>query len=138
VYKLDHDSDSVYADLENAWDRGEATPIADGMSAAPWLHAPAYSLKFTLENSGNVDGIEVAQAYVRFPEDSGEPPAVLRGFADITLAKGAQTEVVMTLSRYALSVWDVEKQGWKRPEGIIGVGVGSSSRMIWLNGTIPA
>ena len=45
--------------------------------------------------------------------------------------------VNITLSRYDLSIWDVKKQGWRRPEGQIGITVGKSSRDKCLQGVVP-
>ena len=44
--------------------------------------------------------------------------------------------VTITVSRYDLSIWDVEKQGWRRPDGEIKVTIGASSRDKQLNGVI--
>jgi beta-glucosidase len=42
------------------------------------------SATFTIKNSGLVYGAEVAQLYLGFPSDAGEPPKVLRGFTKVT------------------------------------------------------
>lgn len=34
----------------------------------------------SVKNSGKLDGAEVVQAYISFPESAGEPPKLLRGF----------------------------------------------------------
>jgi beta-glucosidase len=80
---------------------------------------------------------QVPQVYLHFPESANEPPSVLRGFTHVALAAGAKTSVVVTLSRYDLSIWDVEQQGWKKPEGEFEVSVGASSRDLKLRGVIP-
>ena len=45
--------------------------------------------------------------------------------------------MTITLSRYDLSIWDVVKQGWRKPNGPIGVTVGASSRDKRLSGVVP-
>ena len=45
--------------------------------------------------------------------------------------------MIITLSRYDLSIWDAVKQGWRKPDGVIGVTVGASSRDKRLNGAVP-
>lgn len=40
------------------------------------------------------------------------------------------------LSRYDLSIWDSKKQGWRRPDGPIGITVGRSSRDMRLSGVV--
>ena len=37
------------------------------------------TVTFTVANSGSVDGTEIPQLYLGFPEGAGEPPRVLRG-----------------------------------------------------------
>jgi hypothetical protein len=74
--------------------------------------------------------------YLHFPHHAGEPPAVLKGFTDVTLHPGHHKRVTIVLSRYDLSVWDVPEQAWKRPKGNIGVSVGASSRDRRLTGVI--
>ncbi|KAF8654787.1 hypothetical protein AX16_003442 [Volvariella volvacea WC 439] len=100
--------------IEN-WQRGEATPIAQGSSAALWLHQPAFNISFTVKNVGDYYGGEIPQLYIHMPSYTNEPPKLLRGFTDVSLNPGEKKVVTMTLSRYDLSIWDVEKQGWRRP-----------------------
>lgn len=101
------------------------------------MHAPAYSVQFDLTNTGAVRGTEVAQVYVRPPAAAGEPPQVLRGFTSAVLKPRETKTVVVTLSRYALSVWDEEGRGWRKMQGEVGVGVGASSRDVRLSGVLP-
>ena len=81
--------------------------------------------------------LKIPQLYLNFPESSGEPPSVLRGFSNVELHPGQEKTVTITLSRYDLSIWDVEKQGWRKPEGKFGVTVGASSRDGRLKGSVP-
>ncbi|KIM41998.1 glycoside hydrolase family 3 protein [Hebeloma cylindrosporum] len=123
--------------LISAWEKGEATAIEEGSSRALWLHRPAYQATFSVQNTGRVFGGEIPQLYLNFPSSSGEPPSVLRGFSNVELQPGQKRTVNITLSRYDLSIWDVEKQGWRKPEGKIGVTVGASSRDGRLKGSVP-
>jgi len=124
--------------LVSAWENGEATPIAEGSSSAFWLHTPAFTVSFTVANSGGVYGGEIPQVYVNFPPSAGEPPSVLKGFTNVQVVPGDQTSVSITLSRYDLSIWDVVQQGWRKPAGQIGITVGASSRDARLNGVLPS
>ncbi|CAA7264066.1 unnamed protein product [Cyclocybe aegerita] len=123
--------------LVEAWERGDATPISVGSSRAIWLHTPAYEAIFTVRNTGRIPGAEIPQLYLNFPASAGEPPLVLRGFADVFLGPGKSRTLTITLSRYDLSIWDVEKQGWRKPSGQFGVVIGASSRDARLRGTVP-
>jgi len=120
-----------------AWENGDATPIAEGSSRAFWLHRPAFTVSFTVENSGSVFGGEIPQLYVNFPDSAGEPPSVLKGFTNTELSPGDKNDVSITLSRYDLSIWDVVQQGWKKPQGQISITVGASSRDARLKGYLP-
>lgn len=71
------------------------------------------------------------------PSGSGEPPSVLRGFTVISLEPREKKRVIITLSRYGLSYWDVAAQGWRRPDGEFTFSVGASSRDFRLHGSIP-
>jgi Fibronectin type III-like domain/Glycosyl hydrolase family 3 C-terminal domain len=109
-----------------------------GASVAEWLHEPRYAVEFTVCNSGDVFGHEVAQAYVRHGPGANEPPMLLRAFERVGLDPGEYRRVRVTLSEYALSTWDVVTQRWRQPAGDIGLWVGASSRDIRLKGTIYA
>ena len=74
---------------------------------------------------------------MNFPASAGEPPSVLKGFTNTELSPGDKNRVKITLSRYDLSIWDVVQQGWKKPQGRIGITVGASSRDIRLKGHLP-
>ncbi|KAF7305507.1 Glycoside hydrolase family 3 protein [Mycena chlorophos] len=122
--------------LEKAWAAGNATPIATGSSTATWLHRPLYNVTFDVENSGPVWGGDIPQLYLHFPPLAGEPPSLLKGFTNVEVLPGDKATVALTLSRYDLSFWDAEAQGWRRPNGTIGLSVGTSSRDFRLSGSI--
>ncbi|KAJ8591217.1 glycoside hydrolase family 3 protein [Rhizopogon salebrosus TDB-379] len=130
--------DYAEMDLITNWENGGASPIAEGSSTALWLHMPAYQVTFNVKNSGAVYGGEIPQLYLHHPPSVGEPPSVLKGFTNVEVSPGQTAPVSITLSRYDLSVWDVVRQGWVKPEGTITFSVGASSRDFRLNGTIPA
>lgn len=123
--------------LIQAWENGNATAIAEGSSRALWLHRPAYQASFTVQNTGHVFGGEIPQLYINFPQDAGEPPSVLKGFTNTEMAPWETKRVTITLSRYDLSIWDTERQGWRKPQGKIGVTIGASSRDARLKGSVP-
>ncbi|KAI0364024.1 glycoside hydrolase [Pilatotrama ljubarskyi] len=130
-------ADRTAAALEAAWAAGKPSPAVEGGSTALWLHRPAFSVSFTVTNTGKVAGTEIPQVYVHFPAGAGEPPSVLRGFADVDVPAGGSRTVEVTLSRYDLSVWDAEAQGWRKPKGEITFSVGTSSRDFRLKGKVP-
>jgi len=79
---------------------------------------------------------QIPQLYLHMPSSSGEPPSILKGFTDVFLAPGQRKKATIHLSRHSLSFWDAEAQGWRRPDGDVGVSVGASSRDFRVNGRI--
>ncbi|KAJ7614790.1 glycoside hydrolase family 3 protein [Roridomyces roridus] len=90
---------------------------------------------FTIKNNGTLAGTEIPQLYIGFPPAAGEPPKVLRGFDEVSLAVGQSQSVSITVDERGLSVWDTPSQNWVRPTGKFSVFVGASSRDIRLQGT---
>ncbi|KIN92798.1 glycoside hydrolase family 3 protein, partial [Pisolithus tinctorius Marx 270] len=137
VTPVDASVDSAQAELIQNWENGGASPIEEGSSTALWLHMPLFQVTFNVENTGSVYGGEIPQLYVHHPPSAGEPPSVLKGFTDIELVPGQTGQASITISRYDLSVWDVVRQGWAKPNGTIEFSIGASSRDFRLNGTFP-
>jgi len=119
------------------WDSG-VTPStnATGASRAIWLHRPVYCISFYVQNVGEVAGVETPQLYLEFPPSSGEPPQTLKGFTNVALEPGETQQAQITISKYDLSYWDVVGQGWKKPNGTIGILISQSSRKVMLQGSI--
>jgi beta-glucosidase len=60
---------------------------------------PAYTISFSVTNSGGVEGTEIPQLYLGFPSGSGEPKMILRGFDEVKdLAVGESRTVSLGLS----------------------------------------
>ncbi|KAF5341514.1 hypothetical protein D9758_012584 [Tetrapyrgos nigripes] len=129
-------SDGDQSDLAANWEAGQANPRTVGSSTAFWLHRPAFEVKFDVQNTGDLAGGEIPQLYLHMPSSAGEPPSILRGFTDVVLNAGEKKTVTIHLSRHSLSFWDTGAQGWRRPNGDIGVSIGASSRDFRLTGTI--
>ncbi|KAF8064003.1 glycoside hydrolase family 3 protein [Lyophyllum atratum] len=131
-------SRSNQGELEQNWEAGKSNPIGIGSSTALWLHRPVFKVTFDVKNTGSLAGGEIPQLYVQMPSSAEEPPSILKGFADVHLRPGQTKSVVINLSRHSLSIWDVADQGWRKPEGTIGIAVGASSRDLRLHGNVPA
>ncbi|KAG0151348.1 hypothetical protein CROQUDRAFT_538950 [Cronartium quercuum f. sp. fusiforme G11] len=92
----------------------------------------AFTVTFSIENIGSVDGNEVAQLYLGFPPQTGEPVRILRGF-DRTFIKSRETKrVEINLRMIDISVWDVVHQEWVIPDGRMKIWIGASSRDLRL------
>jgi beta-glucosidase len=89
---------------------------------------------FTLTNTGDRAGADVAQAYVAFPSALGEPPRRLEGFQKVFLEPGESRTVTLPLDARAFSYWGTD--GWTQAPGCYGVSVGDSSRSLPLSGVV--
>lgn len=83
-----------------------------------------------VKNTGKVDGAEVVQAYIQFPDNAGEPPKVLRGFEKTTIKAGKSEKVSIEFTKTELSIWDEGTESWVIPSGKFTVHIGASSRDI--------
>ncbi|KAH8899800.1 glycosyl hydrolase family 3 N terminal domain-containing protein [Thozetella sp. PMI_491] len=102
----------------------------------PSLWDTVVVVRCTIQNSGSVDGAEIAQLYVGIPGDD-TPVRQLRGFNRVgPLAPGASRKSVFELTRRDLSVWDVVAQEWRLRRGEYKIWIGASSRDLRLSGTV--
>ncbi|KAI8262813.1 putative beta-glucosidase D [Colletotrichum sp. SAR11_239] len=88
------------------------------------------SVKTKVQNTGAIEGSEVAQLYVTFPAEAAQPTRVLRGFEKVNVALGQSGDVTFSLRRRDLSYWDTTAQQWAVAKGTYTFSVGASSRDI--------
>ncbi|KAL5356299.1 putative beta-glucosidase D [Aspergillus floccosus] len=88
----------------------------------------------TVQNTGSVDGTEIPQLYIGYPEAAQQPVRQLRGFDNVEIAQEEQARVKFELRRRDISHWDVIKQQWAVAPGEYTVYVGASSRDLRLQG----
>lgn len=88
----------------------------------------------TVRNTGNRDGAEVVQLYVKNNEDSAvfKPESELRAFAKVYLKAGEEKAVSLSLALSELSFWNVKENAWTIENGEYTVEVGTSSEDIRL------
>lgn len=119
-----------------------AFPFGHGLSYTSFTYSDlaidstTRKISFTLKNSGQRDGAEVAQLYVGFPAVAGEPPANLRRFERVELAAGASTQVSFWLEDRDVSIWDVSSHDWSVVKGSFTISIGASSRDFRLKGSL--
>ncbi|KAH8647383.1 glycoside hydrolase family 3 protein [Xylariales sp. PMI_506] len=90
----------------------------------------------SIQNTGSIEGAEVAQLYISFPDEADQPLRVLRGFTKTTIAPGATAVISFTLRRRDLSYWDTTAQAWAVASGDYTLAVGSSSRDLFASTTL--
>lgn len=106
-------------------------PVLEGGQADLW--DTLVSVTANIQNTGTVNGSEIAQLYLETP--ATDHPRVLRGFDKPFLNAGQTVGVTFGLTRRDLSIWDTAAQKWALPNGTYTVFVGASSRDLRLNGT---
>lgn len=94
-------------------------------------------VSFTLENTGDFDGAEVAQLYVSLPESGIFRPAKeLKGFCKVYLRAGEKREVTIPFDDKTFRYWNVVTGKWETEGGAYHIMVGSSSAQAELSGTL--
>jgi beta-glucosidase len=85
------------------------------------------NVTFTVTNTGQRAGTEIAEVYAALPAAAEEPPKRLVGWARVALKPGEVREVTVAVDPKYLSIYD-EEQGWKLLPGQYTFLVGGSSQ----------
>merc|ERR1719510_1155125 len=110
-------SDGLFAAWRALQGKPVAFPFGHGLSYTSFVHSwlvqPTFSVEsgvasFSIEvtNTGNMEGREVVQVYLRYPRYAGEPDLVLRQFARTdVLSPGSKGVVDFMLESDDFSIW---------------------------------
>ena len=94
------------------------------------------TLNFSIKNSGKYNGDEVAQVYVKFPDQGIKTPLKqLKGFKRVHIKKGATEQISIEIPKEELRLWDDQKKQFYTPSGTYHFMVGKSSDNICLQKT---
>jgi beta-glucosidase len=85
------------------------------------------TVRFTVRNTGERAGTEIAEVYATLPEGVNESFKRLAGWMRVTLAPGESQNVTVAIDAQVLRTFDESKDSWKLAGGDYGVLVGSSS-----------
>ncbi|GAA6041796.1 hypothetical protein JCM8097_007165 [Rhodosporidiobolus ruineniae] len=116
-------SEGIYVGYRH-YDRARIPP------AFPFGHAGDFTFSFTIENTGALDGAEVAQVYIAAPSDGSRiisPVKELKGFAKVHLKAGESKTAEVKLGKEAFSYFDEARGSWVAPAGTYRVLVATSS-----------
>jgi beta-glucosidase len=114
-------------------------PFGYGLSytgfAYEWVNAPkaAYSDTESIEcsvkiaNTGQTNGEEVAQVYIKYPGGSGLPLKELRAFERKHISAGQSEEIKVSIPLIQLAKWNEEAGKTVVPKGTYSLFVGSNS-----------
>ncbi len=92
--------------------------------------------QYDVTNTGDREGAEVTQVYVRQAKPSlPRPDKELKGFYKLDLQPGETQTVTVPLGQRAFAYYDPDKKGWLAEAGDFQILVGSSSRDLRLDGT---
>lgn len=95
------------------------------------------TLTFSIKNTGNYDGAEVAQVYVSQPNAPVQRPVKeLKGFDKVFFKKGETKTVTIKLDTDAFSYFKTEKNAFGYDAGTFEIRVGASSQNIKLKGEV--
>ena len=90
-----------------------------------------------VKNTGSMDGDEVVQLYVSYPDSKVERPAkALKGFRRIHIPSGRSVAVTIPLKVEDIAYWNTARHSFVLEKGNIRLMVGAASDDIRLNGTI--
>ena len=86
------------------------------------------TVQFTITNTSERSGTEVAQVYVgELPADVAFAPRQLAGFTKVTLEPGTSETVEVELAAHVFSYWDEDTATWVTTEGDVTIYVGRSA-----------
>jgi beta-glucosidase len=100
------------------------------------LKAAMDSVTFTVRNTGQRVGAEIAQVYAGLPAAAQEPPKRLVAWAKVQLSPGESKTVTLPIEAKFLSVFDEQKDDWDLLPGQYQFFVGGSSRSTPLAATV--
>jgi beta-glucosidase len=94
------------------------------------------TVSFTVKNTGERAGTEIAEIYASLPATAGEPPKRLIGWARVDLAAGESKRVTVPVTLDHLTIYDESGDSWKFVFGQYVIRVGGSSQDLPLQETI--
>jgi beta-glucosidase len=87
-----------------------------------------------VKNAGSLDGDEVVQLYVSYPESQVEHPArQLKAFQRVSIPAGETRKVILEVAKSDLTYWDAERHAFIPETGRIHFAIGASSADIRTN-----
>lgn len=91
------------------------------------------TVSFTVKNTGERAGTEIAEVYSTLPDAAGEPPKRLIGWARVDLAAGETKQVTLPIDREHLTIYDETSDSWKLLPGNYTIQAGASSQELPLH-----
>ncbi|MDB5151787.1 MAG: glycosyl hydrolase, partial [Mucilaginibacter sp.] len=86
------------------------------------------SVTIKVKNTGKMDGDEVVQAYIEYPQIDRMPIKELKAFKRVSVSKGDEQLVTIKIPAKDLQKWDIKTHGWKTYPGNYKLILGSNSQ----------
>jgi beta-glucosidase len=93
-------------------------------------------ITFTVRNTGNRDGAEIAEVYAVLPPNADEPPKRLVGWSKVKLGAGESREVTVEIDPQYLSIFNTDQDAWQLLPGEYSFLVGGSSQSLSLQQSV--
>lgn len=118
-----------------------AYPFGYGLSYTNYkysdLHVCREGVTFTLTNTGERDGAEIAQLYIGLADaEVFRPRKELKGFKKVFLRAGESREVTIAFDDKTFRYWDVNSSQWETEGGEYQIMVGADSEDIRLTSVL--
>jgi beta-glucosidase len=117
-------------------------PFGFGLSYTTYVYSgltvddAQHTVHFTVRNTGQRAGSEIAQVYVALPSAAKEDYKRLAAWQRLILAPGESKDVTLTLHPLTLSVFNTDQNGWLLLPGDYSVTAGPSSSDTPLKATL--
>jgi beta-glucosidase len=113
-----------YTSFQYQWTKQPSTPNSSKDSLV---------FSFNVKNTGSMNGDEVAQVYVQYPNLDRMPLKELKAFERVYVQKGEVTNIQIKIPLVELQKWVVQKNAWMIYPGEYKLLIGADSRDIRLN-----
>ena len=117
--------------------KGVAYPFGYGLSYTTFeysnIKVTDKDVRFTLKNTGAVDGVEIPQLYVGKKSDTiFRPVKELKGFQRVALKAGEKKEVVISFDDKTFRFYDIRTNTWEVESGEYYLYVGRNANQVEL------
>ncbi|MBC7422722.1 MAG: fibronectin type III-like domain-contianing protein, partial [Ferruginibacter sp.] len=105
------------------------------MPKAMYALADKIDFSLAINNTGKMDGDEVVQAYIEYPQSEGMPLKELKAFKKIHIKKGTASTVALSIPVSDLQKWDIATNNWKLYKGNYTICIGKNASEYLLKKT---
>lgn len=135
--------ESLYVGYRYYTTVGKSTrfPFGYGLSYTTFEHKDlkidAEGVTFTIKNTGNVEGTEIAQLYVgKSSETVFRPVRELKGFVRVELQPGEEKEVRIGFDDKTFRFYDTRTDSWEIESGTYQIMIGENAQQMVLEGAL--